>query len=206
MSQSTSETGSGQKKSLFEKISEIIIDLISNIPTSSEPHSDDPKKRAKIIVLQASSKAALVSGGLSLPPGPMGMLTILPDIMAIWHIQRQMVADIAAVYGKSKQLGKEEMLYCLFKHLASQVLRDVVVRVGERMLVRRTSLKFIQEMLKKIGVRITQRIAGRGISRWIPIVGAIGIGAYAFYDTAQVGETAIDLFEREIDTEEGGSL
>jgi hypothetical protein len=136
----------------------------------------------------------------------MGMLTILPDIMAIWHIQRQMVADIAAVYGKSKQLGKEEMLYCLFKHLASQVLRDVVVRVGERMLVRRTSLKFIQEMLKKIGVRITQRIAGRGISRWIPIVGAIGIGAYAFYDTAQVGETAIDLFEREIDTEEGGSL
>jgi hypothetical protein len=205
MSQSTSDIDSGQKKSLFEKISEIIIDLISNIPTSSEPYSDDPKKRAKIIVLQASSKAALVSGGLSLPLGPIGMLTILPDIMAIWHIQRQMVADIASIYGKSKQLGKEEMLYCLFKHLASQVLRDVVVRVGERMLVRRTSLKFIQEILKKIGVRITQRIAGRGISRWIPIVGAIGIGAYAFYDTAQVGETAIDLFEREIDTEEGGS-
>ena len=33
-------------------------------------------------------------------------------------------------------------------------------------------------------------------------VGAVGIGAYAYYDTAQVGKNAIDLFSKEIVVEE----
>lgn len=34
-------------------------------------------------------------------PGPLGLLTILPDMYAIWRVQAQLVADIAAVYGKT---------------------------------------------------------------------------------------------------------
>jgi hypothetical protein len=34
-------------------------------------------------------------------------------------------------------------------------------------------------------------------------VGAVGIGGYAFYDTAQVGKTAIAFFEKEIVREQG---
>lgn len=186
---------------LPDKVYRILTDLISNTPKSLEPPSDDPKEKAKKITLQASAKAAVLSGGLSLPPGPVGMITVLPDLAAIWHVQRKMVADIAAVFGKSKQLGREEMMYCLFKHLASQVFRDVVVRIGERMLIQRASLEIIQEMLRKIGMKITHRVAGRAVSRWLPVAGAVGIGAYAFYDTAQVGKTAIQLFEREINDE-----
>jgi hypothetical protein len=37
-------------------------------------------------------------------------------------------------------------------------------------------------------------MAGRGIARWLPVVGAIGVGAYARYDTRQVARTAIALF------------
>jgi hypothetical protein len=32
------------------------------------------------------------------------------------------------------------------------------------------------------------------------MVGALGVAAYAYYDTGQVGHTAIDLFGREITT------
>ena len=35
----------------------------------------------------------------------------------------------------------------------------------------------------------------------MPIVGAVGIGAYAYYDTASVGKTAIDLFSSDIEIE-----
>jgi len=133
------------------------------------------------------------------------MLTVLPDLVVIWNIQRQMVADIAAAYGKSSQLGRSEMIYCLFRHAASQAIKDVVVRVGERFLVRRTTLRIIQRVLRRVGVSITQRAAGRALSRWIPVVGALGIGGYAFYDTTQVGKTALAFFEKEIVREDAAT-
>jgi hypothetical protein len=191
-----------KEEELLTKIINFIMDLVTDIPLSEESISKEPKERAKSIVLSASTKAALVSGTLSLPLGPMGMLTVLPDIVAIWKIQRNMVADIAAAYGKTRFLGKEQMIYCLFKHAASQVVRDLVVRVGERLLIQKASIKVLQDILRRIGIRITQRIAGRTISRWIPVGGAIGIALYAFYDTSQVGKTAIEFFERDLDIKE----
>ena len=191
-----------KEEEILTKITNFIMDLVTDIPSSEESISKEPKERAKYIVLSASSKAALVSGTLSLPLGPLGMITVLPDIVAIWKIQSGMVADIASAYGKTKYLGKEQMIYCLFKHAASQVVRDLVARVGERLLIQKTSMKVLQNMLRRIGIRITQRIAGRTISRWIPVVGAIGIGVYAFYDTSQVGKTAIEFFEKDLDINE----
>ena len=43
-------------------------------------------------------------------------------------------------------------------------------------------------------MRVGQRMTSSAIARWLPIVGAVGVGAYAYYDTAQVGRTAIALF------------
>jgi hypothetical protein len=57
-------------------------------------------------------------------------------------------------------------------------------------------------MLQKVGVRITQRVIEKGISRWIPILGALAVGAYAYYDTAQVAATAIELFSKDIELED----
>jgi len=45
-------------------------------------------------------------------------------------------------------------------------------------------------------VRVARRSAGGSIARWLPVVGAVGVGAYAFYDTSQVAATAIELFEK----------
>ncbi len=181
-------------------IAQTLLDFISDIPSSSEAMSADPLARCNTLRKRAAARAAIVSGSLSLPPGPLGMLTIIPDLVTVWKIQAQLVSDIAAAFGKTATLTREQMIYCLFRHLASHVIRDLVVRVGEKVLVRRASLRLIQQILKKIGVIVTQRIAGRFASRWIPVIGAAGVGAYAYYDTAQVGKTATDFF-RQTDVE-----
>jgi hypothetical protein len=147
-------------------------------------------------------KAATLSGTLALPPGPLGMATILPDLLAIWHLQRAIVADIAAAHGKTDYLGKETMIYCLFKHGGAALMRDVVTRTGERFLVRRAALRAVQQLLQKIGVRVTQRVIGKMITRWIPLLGAFGVGAYAYYDTTQVAANAIELFSGDIELED----
>lgn len=178
-----------------------ILNFIGKIPRTNKLESDDPVKSCRDLASKAAAKAALTAGSLALPPGPLGLLTLIPELTAVWKIQAQLVADIAAVYGKQAFLSREQMLYCLFRHSAAHVFRDVVVRVGERVLIRRASLRVVQTIGQKIGIRITQRMIGKGISRWLPLVGAVGVGAYAYFDTNQVAATSIALFEKQLEIE-----
>jgi len=197
-----SNTGIVSQRKVAGLIADALLGLVSRVPSSTEQASEHPADRAKSLILHASTKAAMVSGTLALPPGPFGMLTVLPDLIAIWNIQRQLVSDIAAAHNKSSQLGPAAMIYCLFRHAAAQAVRDVVVRVGERFLVRRATLRFMQRVLRRVGVSITERATGRAISRWLPVIGVVGIGGYAFFDTMQVGKTAAAFFQKEIMQEE----
>lgn len=182
------------KQGVLSRLRELLEDLVSKIPISKERPTSDPRKRAREIVNSAAARAAFLSGGLALPPGPVGLLTMIPDLLGIWKIQRQMVADIAAVFGLSADLSREVMFYCLFKHAAAHLVRDLVVRVGERYAVKRASLRAMQKAIEKVAVKVTQKIIAKRVAVWLPIIGAAGVGAYAYYDTAQVGKTAIDVF------------
>lgn len=182
-------------------IAEAILDFVGDTPASSEQRAARPQDRARAIARRATRSAAMTAGSLSLPPGPLGWLTLLPELRSLWKLQTQMVADIAACYGNTAGLGREEMLYCLFRHTDTPAVANLVVRIGQRFVVRHASRPEINAIALKIALHISQRLLGRGISRWIPVAGAIGAGAYAFYDTAQVAETAIDLFTDVIDVE-----
>lgn len=177
----------------------MILDLVLIAPTTTEQTVlDDPARRARKIARSAARKASLLSGSLALPPGLLGWLTVLPEIYGVWKVQAQMISDIAAVYGKRSTLRREHLVYCLFKHVAAQLLRDVVVRVGERVIVQQTSVKIFQTLVQKLGVQLTTTVISKSASRFIPVLGAAGVGAYAYFDTLQVARTAVELFESDL--------
>ncbi|HVZ34774.1 MAG TPA: hypothetical protein VG963_20240, partial [Polyangiaceae bacterium] len=122
-------------------LAKAILDVVGHVPRTSEPRSDAPRERAKVIQMAASLKAAAVSGTLALPPGPLGLAVVLPDLVTVWRIQAKMVADIAGTFGQSAELSREHMLYCLFRHAAAQAVRDLTARVGERLVFQRATLK-----------------------------------------------------------------
>lgn len=184
-----------------QRFLQLFEDIATGIPPSAEPLSATPKQRASEIVRVAGLKAGVTSASLALPPGPMGMLTVIPDLIKVWQIQQQMVADVAACFGKSAQLNRQMMVYCLFRHGAAMLVRDVVARVGERVIVKQASLRVIQQTLRRIGVHVTQKAVSKTLSRWLPICGPILIGGYSLMDTRTIGKTAIDTFCREIEIE-----
>jgi len=194
-----STQSSATDSSLYNQLTDAILKLVSTIPETNEIVSVHPEMRAKDIARAASLKASAISAALAIPPGPLGMLTIIPDLLAVWKIQAQMVVDIAAAYNKKANLSREVMIYCLFKHAASQAVRDLVIRAGERYLIKRASLRVMQSILQKVGIKVSQKVAGKGVSRWLPIVGAIGVAGYAYYDTNGVAKAAMELFSGEID-------
>ena len=200
----TAVTRHQSESSAGNRVAEAILSFVGRVPKTSELPSDDPAAKARRIARAASRKSAMTAGGLALPPGPLGWLTVLPELLAVWKIQTQMVADIAGVYGAKAELTREQMLYCLFRHTAAQAVRDLVVRAGERFLVRKATSHAFQAAARKVGVTITRHAVGKGVSRWLPVVGAVGVGAYAYFDTGKVAKTAMEMFQRGVEIEVEG--
>ena len=164
--------------------------VIADIPMPSTQKVDRPDEATDAIARRAARQAAVLSGSLALPPGPLGIATLLPDLYLIWQTQRRMVSDMFGVYGQSADLTRSHMLYCLFRHAASHVLRDVAVRAGQRLVVRQLSGSVLRGALGDVGVVVSKRVAGNAAGRWIPLAGAAAVGAYAYWDTMQVAATA----------------
>lgn len=178
------------------KVQSAIMDLVVAIPESAEQPAELPAARAQAIAQAAARKNSLLAASMALPPGLLGWLTVLPELLGVWKVQAQMVADIAAVYGQKSALGREQMLYCLFKHVAAQLFRDVIVRVGERAVVQQTTYKMLQSITQQLGLALSKTLLKRSASRFVPLLGAATVGAYAYFDTLQVAKNATELFER----------
>ena len=185
------------------RIAKTVLDAIAHVPITNEQPNALPEARARILANAAALQASALAGTLALPPGPTGLITILPELLGVWRIQAQMVADIAGAFGKAGALSREQMLYCLFKHSAAQAVRDLVMRVGERFLIKHVGVRVVQRVAAAIGIKITHRAIARSVARWLPVVGAVGVAGYAYYDTSQVATTAIAFFERDIEIEQG---
>lgn len=178
-------------------VSQALLALVTKTPTSTEKVAVVPAVRAQELARNAALKAAAISGGFTLPPGPLGMATVLPDLLAVWRVQQQLVADIAAAFGRPDAVTRETMIVCLFKHGGAAITQRLVSRgKDDDVVVHRIAHRALQQLLEKIAVRIGQRIAAKSASRWLPIIGALGAGAYAYYDTSHVATNALELFSK----------
>jgi hypothetical protein len=185
---------SGVQGLFEEKTERLLMGVISSIPASILKESAQPRDTAELLIHKACVASAWQSGTLAIPAGPFSLLTLIPDLVNIWRIQSQLVADIAATYGKFGFLGREEMAWCLFRHAASQVARDFLVKTGQRALMSGFGKKALTALLRKVGARSAEKLSGRVILRMVPLLGIAICGGYAYYDTKKVGQAAIELF------------
>ncbi|MCG6150803.1 hypothetical protein [Leptospira bandrabouensis] len=197
-----SETPSQVKS---EGFLEGLIELFAGLEDYRSPYAptiQPPDNLIQELVQNASFKSGLVSATCSLPPGPLGILSILPELMFLYRIQGHLILDIAALYGKEVQVTKELLLYCLFKHGGAHVFRKIIEESSLKILIRPTTVKVFQTLLEKLGLMISKSLIRKQFARWIPIGGAVVTGTFAYYDTKRVGKTAMELFSKEIHAEE----
>lgn len=186
--------------------------MTGGVPKTNETgKAKRPYERSKEITQKACAKAAAVSGGLALPVGPLGMLTVLPDLVIVWRIQSQMVVDIAAAFGHKKPLTEEDLMTCLFRHVAGTAVREYERSIpiehedksGKSMLdildrfTRSGSRDVAVRLGKQIGQVVLERVAKRAASRIVPLAGAAIVSAYAAMDTKEVARTAVEIFSGE---------
>ncbi len=178
-----------------------ILEVVARVPSSDEPPAADPAARTRALATRAAGTTAALSAAAALPPGPVGWLTLLPELAAIWRIQAKLVADVAAAHGRPEAATREVLLHCLFAHSIERPLGGFVVRAGERLLVRSASYRALQPAARAIAARLSRRTIGRGIARFVPVAGSVAVAAWAWRETQHVARNAREVFSRDVDVE-----
>ncbi len=186
----------------METFSERAFQLFTGLESYQSPYAEsisNPEELVKDLTESAALKAAGISAGLSLPGGFVSLITILPELFLVYRIQGQLVKDIASLYGKETFVNRELLIYCMFKQTGIQFMERLVEDIGTKIIIRPSTLKFLENVLQKIGIQISKRLMKNSLLKWLPIVGAVLTGGLTYLDTKYVSSTAVGMFSKKIE-------
>ena len=147
------------------------------------------------MISSASWKAFGISTAAALPPGPIGWATIIPELLAVTKIQMNLIYKIATYYEKEKKLNQTIIMLIFANEAGLAVGRQVVKKVGTRLIINALGSKAIRPIAQKIAARIGARLTQKFIGRWIPFILAPLFGAYSKSMTTKIGQEAVRFFE-----------
>lgn len=172
-----------------------VLAAVSEVPKPRVRKRRDPAEASRQLAAAAALKAAVAAGALAWPGSLVGWLSLLPQLRSVWRIQVQLVVDIAAVHGHRGRPTQEELLQCLFQHAPARTLRQAEGRRAGVARGESLSARLLHLMAQRVALRLSQRLLGHRLVRLLPLVGAAGVGAYAYLETARVGTTAVALYQ-----------
>jgi uncharacterized protein (DUF697 family) len=188
---------------LSRKLSEYLEGAFESVCLTRQQHFDmHPGKRPNhididSIITSYANQNAAIAAAANLFPGPWGALTIAPEITFIIRNQIQMIYDIGVAHGKEAHLSSHTLLAIFSTVIGGGAIGVAAVRGGQ-LLVKRASLRVIQQVIKGLGGKVAQRVLRGLIARWIPIVGIGVMAVWARQSTKTMGRKASELLGKDI--------
>ena len=142
------------------------------------------------MTVSAAREAFLVSSAASLPPGPAGMLTLVPEFVAVTKIQVNLVYRIAKYYGKEGSVDRVTLLLVFGQAFGIGAGRIALREAEKRLAVRLLQERAGRTLGQRLGARVGRRMALAGLGRWIPLVSAPVFGLIARSLTRKIGAHA----------------
>lgn len=199
----TDHGGEHQESAIAARIAEFLEHAFESVALTRREHfADHPERRPSpgqidSIIASCANQNGLIAAGANLIPGPLGALTIVPELTIIIRNQIQMIYDLGVAQGKEAHLNGDMLLAIFYTVTGGGAISLAAVKGGQ-LLVRRASLRIIQRIIIWLGGKITQRVLKALLARWIPIVGSVAMGIWARQSTAAMGRKAAGLLGLDI--------
>lgn len=173
----------------FEKL------LMHFIPAEVDLKGETPEE----MIAAASLKTFGISTAAALPPGPLGLMTILPELLTVTKIQMNLIYRIAAYYGKQGQVNATLILLIFANEAGLAIGRRVVTRMGTKLLIRTLGEQSVHSVSRSIAARIGARLTQKAVGRWIPFLLAPLFGLFSKKMTVRIGTEAVKLFSQDLE-------
>jgi uncharacterized tellurite resistance protein B-like protein len=158
------------------------------------PKEIPERKDADAIISKWANTNAVIAGAAGLVPGPWGMLAALPEIITVIRNQTKMIFDLCLALGQHKHMRSELVIGILMSSVGAGGGSLIAVQ-GGKLLVKRASLRVMQKIIAMLGGKVTQQLLKSMVGKWLPIVGAAAMAAWARYTTKKLGEQAVELLD-----------
>jgi hypothetical protein len=190
---------------ILNKMTDGLIRLVTHLRPDDIKASGTPEE----MIRTQAWKAAGVSFGSSLPPGPAGCLTIIPELLVVCKLQVNLVCKIAKHYGKLDNLTPQDILKilggdatvttnsrCVVK-VGSQFISKPLagaLRAGAKIILRNPGKGPIGRIARKVAELILKRVGARLLARWMPVILAPVFAKLSYNATRDVGRCAVRAF------------
>lgn len=163
----------------------------------ANPDARPGKRDIDRLIKSAANTNAVIAGAANLIPGPWGALAVVPEIILVVKNQIQLIYDLGVAHGKETSMDPR-LLLGVFATVSGGGAISVASVRGGQLIVKRASLRVVQQLVKWLGGKITQRALRAFFAKWVPIVGAGVMAVWARQSTIALGEKASELLSKDI--------
>ena len=182
--------------SWFERVLENALNTLR--PDPDEITVDGSPRK---MIRKASRIAFLMSTGAGIPSGPVGLATIIPEVVALTRLQISLIFKVAKFHQQEAKVNKTIILAVLGVAMGVVLKHALINKVGTRIIVRSLSAEGAKRITREIGEKFAVGLLKRGIGRWIPLMLAPVFGYLSLSMTRKVGREAELLFSHELEVD-----
>ena len=105
--QETDRSNEGFQANFNQKLEDLFTSVITERRAFYSKNPGAVPRQANVgdIIGGYANNNALISGSISLIPGPLGMAAALPELVLVFRNQLQMVCDIGRAMGKDREMS-----------------------------------------------------------------------------------------------------
>ena len=154
------------------------------------------------IITSCSLVNGTMAGISGILPPPIGMLTILPELILTIENQIVMIYDIGVANGQEDHMSKEVVLALALQAGIGSVAITALASQSERILIKKASIKIFNKMANVFGLKISSSVVKSKVANCIPFLGGIAIGVWIKYTTSELGKGSALILSNNITIEE----
>lgn len=151
---------------------------------------EEPEGTPDEMIEEAARKAFRISTALGLIPGPIGFVTILPEVVTLTKLQINLIYRIARHYGRAEEVDKEIVLLILANVMGVAGGGALVRKAGSLLVIRSANTQVVKALARKVGTHVIDTAAKKAIGRWIPMATAPLFGYFSRSLTRKIGMEA----------------
>ncbi|MCL6476895.1 MAG: EcsC family protein [Peptococcaceae bacterium] len=162
------------------------------------------------VVIAGKSRWCAFSGAVTALPGNYpGLGTLLAllggaavDIMALMYFMSEMIMELALIYDRDfrRQATAREAVWVFMSAAGTDAVSKNISKFAVKQMGRQAFIKFTQDLLITLGIRISQR----SVLKIIPFLGAMVSGLVNYLMCRKVGKMVADYYESSSPGEWGG--
>lgn len=173
-------------------------------------HPEMTRRQMSDVIISKKSRCCAFSGAVTALPGMLpGVGTVLTllggtafDLVALMYFMSEMIMEMALLYDRDfrKQDAAREAVWVFMSAVGTDAVSKNVSKFTVRQMGRQAFVKFTQDLLISMGIRISQR----SVVKIIPLLGAVVSGTVNYFMCRKVGGLVADYYDKNSPEDWGG--